>query len=152
MPRHNMPRVYIHGKHNRAYYWNTAVKILNEHYPDQAYGGRVMPRSWKFGPPQPARKDHMAQDTGVIVGATRNMVKISYASKEDYATQTGSTSQRSKKYLKQHGASNKNRRTVHIRDLPKDVAREVKRLYKGNGKTIDISGSHILKRYFEGRE
>lgn len=152
MSRRNMPRVYIHGKHNRAYYWNTAVKILNEHYPDQAYGGRVTPRSWKFGPPQPARKDHMAGDAGVIVGAAKNMVKISYVSKEDYVTQTGSTRQRSKKCLKQHGANNKNRRTVHIRDLPKDVAREVKRLYKGNGKTIDISDSPILKLYFEGRE
>ena len=152
MSRRNMPCVYIHGKHNRAYYWNTAVKILNEHYPDQVYGGKVTPRSWKFGPPQPARKEHISGDTGVIVGATKNMVKISYASKGDYASQTGSTRERSKKYLKQHGASSKNRRTVHIRDLPKDVAREVKRLHKGNGKTIDISNSSILKLYFEGRE
>lgn len=38
MSRRNMPRVYIAGKFNKAYYWNTAVKILNEHYPEQEYG------------------------------------------------------------------------------------------------------------------
>lgn len=147
MSRRNMPRVYIAGKFNRAFYWNTAVKILNEHYPNQAYGGRVTPNSWKFGPPQAARKDRMRGDIAYIIGAVKNMVRISYASKEDYAAQVVAERKRSKAYMKKHKIKPKASGTIHIRDLPKDVADEVKRLHKGDGKKIPVHKSPILKSY-----
>lgn len=148
MSRRNMPRVYIAGKFNKAYYWNTAVKILNEHYPDQEYGGRVLPHSWKFGPPQPATKNRMRGDTAYITGVVKNMVRISYASKYDYAVQTGVLRNRSKKYLESYRAEAKTGRAIHINDLPKDVADEVRRLHKGDGEVLPVSGSPILKTYF----
>lgn len=148
MSRRKMPRVYIAGKFNRVFYWNTAVKILNEHYPNQEYGGKVLPHSWKFGPPQAARKDHMRGDTAYITGAVKNMINISYASKDDYVNKIGEPRQRSKAYMENHKTKTKLSGTIHIRDLPKDVADETMRLHQGDGKQIPVHKSPILKSYF----
>lgn len=76
------------------------------------------------------------------------MVKISYASKEDYAIQVGAERQRPKAYMKKHKIKPKVSGTIHIRDLPKDVADEIKRLHKGDGKMLPVHDSPILKTYF----
>lgn len=99
MSRRNMPRVWIHGNHNKVYYWNTAVKILNEHYPNMPCGHHLMRYSAKNRPPQAARKDRMRGDTAYITGAAKNMVKISYYSKYKYADGIPGRENRKAKYL-----------------------------------------------------